>query len=97
MTIQDEVKTAADLLERAEKNIRQAQNNLMRLSKSIEAVHKLGTLGYLESSQYGAHAKALAGKLAGVEADLFSFHQHLTNKAQELNVDLPQPKSGGKR
>lgn len=72
--------------------IRQA----MRSDQTKAAWHSLRdnlTIGNLEMQSHFRRLDALATTF---EAELFVIHWELTQRAQALGVDLPQPLSGGR-
>lgn len=97
MSVEKAVNEGATILGEVESDLRKIQSNLSRLPKVFQAVHEGAKIGYLESAHLGAQAKELAGDVASVEAAVFSFHRHLTMRAAEEGIDLPQPRSGSGR
>lgn len=96
MSVETHVSRAAALMADAESAILDVQSALLKLPEVFASIHGSGVegLGYLETAETSAEAKALAGVAADLEAGIFKFHRDLTKRAQELGIDLPQTRSG---
>jgi hypothetical protein len=94
MTTEEAVARGATLMADAERALLTAQKKLAALPAVFAAVEGIGAL---ETMMLSAEARALAGDAASTELAVVSFHRALTTRAQELGIDLPQPRSGGGR
>lgn len=94
---EEAVARGAKLMAEAEKASQTVQARMLALPKVFNIVRDgVVGMGALEAQALGAEAKALAGLAANLEAELVEFHRRLTARAQELGIDLPQPRSGGR-
>lgn len=105
-TPQEAVDHAASLFSDAEAAIQKAIDKLNAMPKDFKAVHMGGLLelpddveqfGYLESNEYSARARAIAGSIAMAQESLFMFHRDCTARARELGLDTPGVMGGGGR
>lgn len=67
------------------------------LSSMSALYSQVGAIGYLESEQRAATARVNAGLVANAQLAVANAHISDTARAQELGIDLPQPRSGGGR
>lgn len=93
MSVETAIQDGANIFEDAEKMARTIKENMRRFRKTVEEVRNAGHIGGLEAQAIAGEADALATKF---EADLYALHSRLTVRAQELGIDLPQPRSGGR-
>ncbi len=98
MSIEELVAKGAESMEKAEKASSTVSKELLAVAKVITDIHGQGPegLGFLESREIAAEAKALAGLAANLEMELFTFHRKLTARADELGIDLPTIASGSR-
>ena len=59
----------------------------------LAELYKGGVIGFLE---YQTRAAAFEATLSDFEARTFRMHSDLTTRAQELGIDLPQPRDGSR-
>lgn len=87
------VKRGAEIFEKAEESARHIKAEFRELRKVFASIRDEGHIGGLECEALSGEADALATKF---EADLYAMHSRLTKRAQELGIDLPAPRSGGR-
>lgn len=88
------VRDASTAYATVEKNLRQAQKELLKISSVYKEAHEESLIGYLESIERTAKIKSLAGMIAEVELQVIINHQEDTERAIELGIDVG-PASGG--
>ncbi len=98
MTTEELVAKGAASMEKAEKASVTIGKELASVAKVVADIQGNGVegLGFLESRELAAEAKALAGLAANLEMELFTFHRKLTARAQDLGIDLPSVMSGSR-
>jgi hypothetical protein len=92
MSVEEAVAKGAEIFEGAEQRAHWIKKNFRDLREVFEAVRDGGHLGGLETQAMATEADALATQF---EADVYSMHALLTERAKELGIDLPQ-RSGGR-
>jgi hypothetical protein len=60
----------------------------------LKTLYEAGKIGYLEYQGRAAEFEAMVSSHA---AETFAMHRELTVRAQDLGIDLPQPRGGGDR
>lgn len=88
------IQNAANAYAAAEKHLRQAQKELLKIPATYKEVYEDGNIGYLESIERTASIKSIAGSIAAVELEVIWQHQSDTERADELGIDVG-PASGG--
>ena len=94
METSDAVAKIAEAYADAEAAAAKARKAFSGCSDAWDALQANGVIGYLETNKRRSRLRAL---VAQFEADLFALHADDTAKADEIGVDLPQPRSGGGR
>lgn len=89
------VEKAAAQFAEAEKKADQAYKAVLDLAPLMKEGADLGLAGYLQSSRMKNDLRAAAGDIAHGLAIVFAVHGEGTQLAQDLGVDLPQPRDGG--
>lgn len=89
-TVQD----ASDAYAAAEKHLRQAQKELLKIPATYKSVYEDGLIGYLESIERTASIKSIAGSIATAELEVIWQHQNDTERAQELGIDVGSASGG---
>lgn len=92
MTIEEQVQAGAKAFAQYEEAILMFKSFDMRIL--LSDLYKSGMIGYLEYQRRVAEFEALCSRH---EYETFALHSDLTARAQELGIDLPQPKGGGSR
>lgn len=88
------VKDASAAYAATEKNLRQAQKELFKITSVYKEAYDENLIGYLEFIERTAKIKTLAGLIAEVELEIIINHQNDTARATELGIDVG-PASGG--
>jgi hypothetical protein len=94
MDTNEAVQKIADAYATAEEAAGAAKRAFAGAKDAWEALRDAGVIGNLEMQTRMRRLNALA---VTFEADLFALHLDDTQRAAELGVDLPQPRSGGGR
>jgi len=93
MSVETAVQKLANIFEEAEQHARDTKEDFRAMRKMLEEIRDAGVIGGLECQQLAGEADALATQF---EASVWDMHRRWTVRAQELGVDLPQPRSGGR-
>lgn len=93
MTTEDAVAKIAKVFGDAEAEALKIKAGMRANRKAFEAIRDEGVIGALECETLSGACDVLATRF---EVDLFALHRALTVRAQELGIDLPQPRSGGR-
>jgi len=91
--IQDMVHEGAGIFEASEDAAREIKQKFRKLRKMFETIRDGGVIGALECQALSCECDALA---TDFEAKIWSLHSRLTKRAQELGIDLPQTRDGGR-
>ena len=96
-TTEDAVNAGASHMADAEEALQTPIDALGSMPGVFAALRENGTIGYLEAQRLSSQAQAIAGHVAHVRADVFTYHEALTARSIELDLEqyLPQPRSGG--
>lgn len=96
-TTEEAVNQGATLMADAEDALQAAVESLNNMPSVFATLRSEGVIGYLESQRLAAEAQSLAGQIAGARASVFMYHEDLTARSVELDLEkyLPQPRSGG--
>lgn len=94
MTTEEAVAKIADAYANAEDKAANIKTQFGNAKDAWEALRDNGVIGGLEMQKRYRRLNALVVQF---EADLYALHSDDTERAKELGVDLPQPRSGGGR
>ncbi len=94
METADAVQKIADAYADAEEGASKAKRAFAGAKDAWQALVDNGVIGNLEMQKRMRRLNAIAVQF---EADLYALHSDDTERARELTVDLPQPRSGGGR
>jgi hypothetical protein len=96
-TTEEAVNQGATHMADAEDALQAAVEALNSMPAVFAALREQGVVGYLESQRLASEAQSLAGQVAGARASVFMYHEDLTARSVELDLEqyLPQPRSGG--
>lgn len=93
MSVEQAVQDGAAIFAKAEDRARQTKTAFRKLRKLLETVRDARIIGALECQAIACEADAVATRF---EADIWAMHRQLTLRAQELGIDLPQTRDGGR-
>lgn len=93
MTTQDAVQAGAAIFADVEAKARSVKDQFRSLRKILETINANGDSGALDTQAFAAEADALATQF---EADIWDMHRRMTRKAEELGIDLPALREGGR-
>ena len=94
METADAVQKIADAYATAETAAGDAKRAMSGAKDAWQALADNGVIGNLEMQKRMRRLNALTVQF---EADIYALHSDDTERAGELTVDLPQPRSGGGR
>lgn len=94
MDTNEAVQKIADAYATAEEGAGAGKHAFAGAKDAWQALVDNGVIGNLEMQRRMRRLNALAVQF---EADLFALHSDDTERARELGVDLPEPRSGGGR
>lgn len=91
------VEHGARIFERVEGGAAKLGRDVLKIGAIVDAGHKLGMAGALQSGEMAAEVRAIAGLIADAERRVYALHRACTDIAKAKGVDLPQPRGGGDR
>lgn len=94
MTTEEAVAKIAKAFADAEEAVEDLNRDFRETADAWKTLHSDGVIGGIEAQKHYRRMTALSGQFI---ADLYTLHSELTERAKELGVDLPQPRSGGGR
>lgn len=96
-TTEEAVQLGASTMADVEDALQAAVDALNSMPAVFKALHESGTIGHLETQRLSSEAQSLAGLVAGTRQSVFMYHEDLTARSVELDLEqyLPQPRSGG--
>lgn len=94
MEVHEIIEALAADFAKSEDEARRQKVRARRARKHFEALRDAGVIGFLECQTIAGGYDALVTQF---DADLYALHRRLTQRAQELGVDLPSTMGGGDR